>query len=99
MKFGKKSEEAITDLRERSADTLPSDLGSVQLALEGSDLSITEDNFVPAAKCVQDTKGKETGDQNKVLKDYSVVYVISITSRQRRHLIVFDSFSEQYLSK
>ena len=52
----KKSEEAITDSRERTADTLISDVGSVALALEGSDLSIIEDNFVPTARCIQDTK-------------------------------------------
>ena len=56
VKFGKKTEEAITDSRERTADTLFADLESVALAIEGSDLNITEDNFVHTAKCIQDTK-------------------------------------------
>ena len=56
MKFGKKSERALAGLREQTADTLFSDLGTVTLVVEGSDLSITEDNFVPSARCIQDTK-------------------------------------------
>ena len=59
VKFGKKAAEELTDLRERTADTLLSDLGSVALAIEGSDLSITEDNFVPTARCIQDTKKRQ----------------------------------------
>ena len=47
VKFGKKAEEAITDSRERTADTLSNDLQSVALVVEGSDGNITEDNFVP----------------------------------------------------
>ena len=58
VKFGKKGEEAITDSRERTADTLFTDFESVALALEGSELNTTEDNFVPTAKCIQDTKEK-----------------------------------------
>ena len=56
MKFGKEAEEAFTDLRERAADTLFTGLESVALAIEGSDINITEDNFVPTAKCIQDQK-------------------------------------------
>ena len=52
----KKAEGVITDLCERTADTLFSDLESVALAIEGSDLNTTEDHFVPTAKCIQDTK-------------------------------------------
>ena len=59
MKFGKKSERALADLRERTADTLFSDLGTVALVIESSDLSITEDNFVPTARCIQDTKKRQ----------------------------------------
>ena len=59
VKFGNKSEGAITDLREQTADTLLSDLGTVALTLEGSDLSITEDNFVPTARRIQDTKKRQ----------------------------------------
>ena len=44
--FGKKSEGAITDSRERTAETLFSDVWSVALAVEGSDLSITEDEAI-----------------------------------------------------
>ena len=44
------------------------DLESVALAIEGSDLNITEDNFVPTAKCIQDAKEKATGDQIKSSK-------------------------------
>ena len=55
----KRPEEATTDLRERTADTFLTDLGSVALALESSDLHITEDNFVPTARCIQDTKERQ----------------------------------------
>ena len=34
-------------------------LESVALAIQGSDLSITEDNFVPTARGIQDTKKRE----------------------------------------
>ena len=54
----KKGKEAITDSRERPADTLFTDFECVALALEGSELNTTEDNFVPRAKCIQDTKEK-----------------------------------------
>ena len=59
MKFGKRGEEAIIASRERTADTLFTNLESVALALESSDLNTTEDNFVPAAKCIQDTKERQ----------------------------------------
>ena len=59
MKCVKKSEGAITDSRERTADKLFSNIGTVALAVEGSDPSITEDNFVPTARCTQDTKKKQ----------------------------------------
>ena len=52
----KKAEEATTDSRERTADTLFTDLESLALAFEGSDLNTIEDNFVPTAKCIEDTK-------------------------------------------
>ena len=55
----KKAEEAVTDLRERTADTLLPDRGSVALALEGTDLNTTQDNFVPRAKWIQDTNERQ----------------------------------------
>ena len=55
----KKSERAITDSRERTADILFSDVGTVASAVQCSDLSIAEDNFVPTAKCIEDTKKKQ----------------------------------------
>ena len=59
MKVRQKSERAFADLREKTVDTLLSDLGTVALVIEGSDLSITEDNSVPTARCFQDTKKRE----------------------------------------
>ena len=59
MKFCEKLEGAISDSRERTADILFSDVGTVTLAIEGSDFSITEDNFVPTARCIQDTKKRQ----------------------------------------
>ena len=59
VKFGKKAQEAITDSRERTADTFFTDLESVALAIEGSDLNITEDNFVPTEKCIQETNERQ----------------------------------------
>ena len=59
VKFGKKAEGVITDSRERTADTLSNGMVSVALAIEGSDLNITENNFVPTAKCIQDTKNRQ----------------------------------------
>ena len=59
VKFGKKGEGAITESRERKADTLFDDLESVAFAIEGSDLN-TEDHFVRTAKCmIQDTTERQ----------------------------------------
>ena len=49
MKVGKESERVITDSRGRAADALFMNLESVALAIEGSDISIPEENFVPIA--------------------------------------------------
>ena len=49
VKVRQKSERALADLREQTADTLFSDLGTVALVIKCSDLSITEDKFMPIA--------------------------------------------------
>ena len=59
LKFGKKSEGAITESRERTADTLYNDLESVVLAIEGTTSDVTDDEIVPMAKCIQDTKERQ----------------------------------------
>ena len=56
LKFGKKTE---AEPRERTADSLISDLESVALAVEGSDPNTTEGNFVPTARCIQHTKERQ----------------------------------------
>ena len=43
VKFGKKTERATTESRERSAEQLFDNLEPVALAVEGSDLGTTED--------------------------------------------------------
>ena len=58
-KFGKKVEDATKNSRERTARTLFTDLRSVALDLECSDLNITEDNFVPTEKSIQDAKERQ----------------------------------------
>ena len=60
MKFGRKAEGSFTDSRERTADTLVSDLESVASVVEGSDL---KEKFVPTAKLSSRHRGKATGDQ------------------------------------
>ena len=49
-------EKAQAEPRERTDDSLLSDLESVALAVEGSDLNTTEVKFVPTARCIQHTK-------------------------------------------
>ena len=56
LEFGKKAQ---AQPRERTADSLISDLESVALAVEGSDLDTTEGNFVPTARCIQHTKERQ----------------------------------------
>ena len=56
VEFGKEVEGSCTDSRERTADTLFSDLESVALVVEGSDL---KDIFVPTANCNRDTKERQ----------------------------------------
>ena len=53
FEFGKKAE---AEPRERTADSVFSDLESVALAVEGSDFKTTEGNFVPTARSIQHTK-------------------------------------------
>ena len=65
------------------------------MATEGGDLNLTEDNFVPTARCIQDTKERQLLP-GLVFKDYGVVYAISTTSRQCMHLLLFDNFAKQY---
>ena len=55
----RKTERALTDLREQTADTFFSDLGTVALVIEGSDPGITEDIFLPTARCIQNTKKRQ----------------------------------------
>ena len=59
VKISQKPERALADLREKTVDSLLSDLGTFALVIEGSDLSMTEDNSVPTARCIQDTKKRE----------------------------------------
>ena len=49
IKFGNKAEGVIAGPRERTAASVFNHLESVALAIEGSDLNITGDNFVPTA--------------------------------------------------
>ena len=59
VKFGKKSDRVIRDSRGRTADALFMNMESVALAIEGSEINITEDNFVLTARCFQDTKERQ----------------------------------------
>ena len=63
--MAKEAEESFTDSRERTADTLFSDLESIASVVEGSDI---EDNVVPTANCVRDQR-KATGDQSRSSKN------------------------------
>ena len=59
VKFGKTSERAAKESRERSAEQLFADLEPVASAVEGSDLGPTEDPFEPPASCINDTKKRQ----------------------------------------
>ena len=59
VKFCKKPEKVVTDSRGRTTDALFMNLESVAWAIQSSNLSITEDNFVPSARCFQDTKKRQ----------------------------------------
>ena len=91
VKFGKKSEGAITDSRERTADTLVSDVGTVALATEGSDPSITEDNFVPAARCIQDNKKKQLVTRSGLQRLLCCVCYL-----HHEQAMMFDNSSQKY---
>ena len=56
VKFSTKAEGAITDSRERTADALYTDLESVALVIEGPNSDVTQDDIVPTAKCIHQTK-------------------------------------------
>ena len=102
VKFGKKkkAEASITDSRERTTDTLFSDLESVALAIEGSDLDTLEDNyFVPTAKFIQDTNREATGDQIRPSKTTVLCMPSPPRAGNEVTFCVFDSFSKQYFNK
>ena len=98
VKFGTKADEAITDSRKRTADTLFTDLESVALAIQGRDPNITEDNFVPKAKCIQDTQRKATGDQIRSSKT-TVLCMPSPPRAGNEGTFSCSTVSEQYFSK
>ena len=54
IKFGDKDEKVIAGPRDWTAASVFNHLESVALAIEGSDLNISEDNFVPTARCIQE---------------------------------------------
>ena len=56
VKFGKTSEKAVKEWRERSAEQLFADPEPVAFAVEGSDLGTAGDPFEPAARCINDTR-------------------------------------------
>ena len=56
VKLGKKGQGSFTVSRERTADTLISDLEFVSLVIEGRDL---QENFVPTANCIRDIKERQ----------------------------------------
>ena len=62
VKF-RKTERAVKESRERSAEQLFADLESVASAVEGSDLGPTEDPTEPTASCIYDTQREATGNQ------------------------------------
>ena len=72
-----------------------SDLGTVAVVIEGSDLSITEDNVVPLQDVFR-TRRKGNWWPDQIFRDYDVVCAISIMSKQWGHLIVFHIFSQKY---
>ena len=59
VRFGKTSERAVKESRERSAEQLFADLEPVASAVEGSDLGPSEDPFEPTASCINDTKKRQ----------------------------------------
>ena len=59
VKFGKTSERAVKESRERFAEQHFADLESVASAVEGSDLGPTEGAFEPAASCILVTEKRQ----------------------------------------
>ena len=58
VKFGKKPERALADLRDQTANTFFSNPGSVSIVFEGNDFSIIETKCVLTARYIQETKKK-----------------------------------------
>ena len=59
VKFGKTSDRAVQESRQRCTEQLFADLEPVASAVEGSDLRPTEVPFEPAASCINDTMQKQ----------------------------------------
>ena len=61
LEIGQKSERALADLREQTADTLFSDIGTVAFLIEG-ETSASLRTLATTARYVRGTKKKEIGD-------------------------------------
>ena len=59
IKIGKKTERAVKESRERSAQQLFADVGLVTSAVEDSVLGPTENPFESTASCINDTKKRQ----------------------------------------
>ena len=68
-----------------------SDLESVAIVVEGSDLSNTEDPFEPTVKCINDTKKKQLVTRSGLQKPRCCVCHL--------RLVLFDNFPKQYFKQ
>ena len=59
IKFGKTSERAVKESRERSSEQHFTDLEFVALDVEGSDVGTGGDPFEPTARCINDTRKRK----------------------------------------
>ena len=97
MKFDKKTEEVITDSRERIADPVFIDLETISLIIEDSALIIIEDNFESMINYIQVIKESHLRIRSDLQNlRYCVCH---LNHRIWSHLVVIDYFSKSYFRK
>ena len=99
VKFGKTSERAVRESRDRSAEQLFADLESVASAVEGSDLGPTEDPFEPTASCIYDLKKRQPVTRSGPPRLKCCVCNLHHKRAMSSRLLLFENSSEQCFNR
>ena len=97
-KFGRKTEGAMTDSRERTSETLFLIWSLLHWSLKIS-IPMSLRTTIRIRQNSFKTSRRDNWWSDQVFKDYDMMYVISFISRRWLLLLLFNSFSRQYFNK